>query len=301
MTMNSKQACMLALAAVLQACAGLRSGPERVATRTTPTTPTAACAVGAAVPEKLLQPASILLFGEIHGSKELPSFFGEAVCSTADARVPVEVGLEIPKPEQATVETFLASTGAASDVAALISTSFWSREFQDGRSSQATVDLLERLRQLRAQGLPIHVFLFDLDESSPGSERDKLMAENISSHARAHPEALTMALTGEVHAWKTKGAPWNPDFLPMGWHLVNGGAQVHSLGRATPAGTAWNCVGSSASNCGSHETKAIAVLPDDQAAGIELLPEPSKRGYDGMYVTLSLTTSPPAQSSDDAR
>jgi len=249
------------------------------------------------VPKQFLEPASILLFGEIHGVRELPSFFGEAVCSTADAQLPVEVGLEIPKAEQASVDAFLASAGTPTDVDALIATAFWNRDFQDGRSSQAMVALLERLRQLRAQGLPIHVFLFDLEASQAVAERDKLMAENLSSHSRAHPEALTMALTGEVHAWKTKGAPWNPDFLPMGWHLANGGAQVHSLGRATPAGTAWTCTGSTPSDCGPGEVKATAVLSNDQTAGIELLPEPSKRGYEGMYVTSTLTASPPAQSS----
>jgi hypothetical protein len=248
-----------------------------------------------------LAPASVLLFGEIHGVKELPTFFGEAVCSTAGTQLPVEVGLEIPKAEQARIDSFLASAGAPSDVETLIAGEFWTRDAQDGRSSQAMVTLLERIRQLRAQGLPIQVFLFDLDPSQAAAERDKLMAENLSSHARAHPKALTMALTGEVHAWKTKGAPWNPEFLPMGWYLENGGVQVHSLGRATPAGTAWTCVGASPSDCGPKETKANLELPEGLLTGIALLPQPSKRGYDGIYVTSSLTASPPAQSAPDAQ
>jgi hypothetical protein len=293
MSAKSIQQCMLAVAMLLQGCATARSGLEP-----TPAgrTPTAACAAGTAVPEKLLEPGSLLLFGEIHGVQELPSFFGEAVCSTADARLPMEVGLEVPKTEQASIDTFLASPGAPSDVETLIATAFWSRDAQDGRSSQAMVALLERIRQLRAQGLPIDVFLFDLDGSQAAAERDKVMAENLSSHVRAHPKALTMALTGEVHAWKTKGSPWDPDFLPMGWYLASGGLDVHSLGRSTPAGTAWNCVGPSPGDCRIGETKATAALPSGQTAGIELLPQPSKRGYDGLYGTSSLTASPPAQS-----
>src|SRR5580765_7902369 len=106
MSAKSIQRCMLAVAVLLQGCASLRSGLEPAPAGGAPTV---ACAAGTAVPERLLEPGSILLFGEIHGVQELPSFFGEAVCSTADARLPVEVGLEVPKTEQASIDTFLAS------------------------------------------------------------------------------------------------------------------------------------------------------------------------------------------------
>lgn len=283
----------LALTVVFQGCASMHSGPQPATARKTHL---AVCAAAPALPKEPLEPGSVLLFGEIHGVQELPSVFGEAVCSTAASGLAVEVGLEVPKAEQAKVDFFLASSGGPSDVETLLATPFWSREFQDGRSSQARVALLERFRQLRASGIPIHVFLFDINTDQDAAQREKTMSENIAAHVQAHPQALTMVLVGEVHAWKTQGSPWDPNFLPMGWHLEQAGLHVRSLGRSTPAGRAWICSGVSPGDCGSRETKATAVLPSGRTAGIELLPQPSTRGYDGLYGTPTLTPSPPAKS-----
>jgi len=287
MNANTIRPCVLVLLVFAHGCAGLH-GVARPA-------PAGECAREAALPDDLLEPGSVLLFGEIHGTAELPRFFGEAVCTAAASGLAVEVGLEVAGAEQPSVDAFLASPGGAADVEALAATDFWSRDYQDGRSSQAMVALLDHMRRLRASGLPLHVFLFDLDPGEDMSRRDEAMAANIAAHARAHPVALTMALTGEVHSWKTRGAPWDPELLPMGWHLDQAGIRVRSLGRATPAGTAWICTGGSPSDCGSKETRATGTLPSGRAAGIELLPEPSPRGYAGMYATSSLTASPPAR------
>src|SRR5262249_19850602 len=146
------------------------------------------CAEGAAVPASLVQPGSVLLFGEIHGAKEIPALFGEAVCSTAAAGTPIEVGLEVPQSERAKVEAFLASDGAAAPVGAVLASPFWNRELQDGRSSQAMAALLDQFRRLGLSGAPVHVFLFDVDDS--GTDRDRRMADNLAEHARVHPEAL---------------------------------------------------------------------------------------------------------------
>ena len=107
-----------------------------------------------------------------------------------------------------------------------------------------------------------------------------------------------MVLVGEVHAWKTVGSPWKPDFLPMGWHLAKAGLNVNSLGRSTPFGTAWVCTSGSAGDCKAVETRATEALPSGGSAGIELLPHPSARGYDGLYRTPTLTASPPARDPD---
>jgi hypothetical protein len=259
--------------------------------------PAAACAGETGLPTELREPGSVVLFGETHGTQELPAFFGEAVCNAASSGLPVEVGFEFPSVDQAAVDSFLASPGGQANVEALIATPFWSRELQDGKSSQAMVALLERLRQLRARGLALHVFSFDV--SVGGAERPQRMAENIASHVKDHPEALTMVLTGEVHAWKSKGAPWNPEYLPMGWHIREAGTRVRSLGRSTPAGTQWACLGTQMADmkCETVTANARNPLPSGRATGIEMLPEPSKEGYDGLFATPSLTSSPPAISS----
>jgi hypothetical protein len=257
-----------------------------------------ACASEAALPKPWVAPGSIVLFGEIHGAKEPPFFFGEAVCSAAQWGVPVAVGLEIPVSEQAGIDTYLSSSGRPSDVELLLKGSFWTRKDQDGRSSQARVDLLERIRRLRAAGLPIRVFLFDINEGENLADRDKSMALNISSQVRSHASELTLVLVGEVHAWKTKGTPWNEDFLTMGWHLADAGLRVYSLGRSTPDGAAWICSKAmgedSAMSCGPQATHAFQPSSSGRTSGIELLPAPSARGNDGLYVLPTLTESPPA-------
>jgi hypothetical protein len=264
------------------------------AARPEPATSIVTCHDAGALPAPLLEAGNVLLFGEIHGSRELPALFGEAVCSAARAGLPVEVGLEHPRGEQASVDAFLASAGDSSDVGALLAAPFWSRTYQDGRSSRATVALLERLRRLSAAGLPVRVFLFDLDPGDDRTARDEKMAENLAAHVRERPEAIVLALTGEVHAWTSLGAPWNPAFRPMGWHLEQAGIRVRSLGRATPAGTVWICTSAATSDCGERETGATTALPSGRAEGIELLPEEAERGYIGLYGVPTLEASPPA-------
>jgi hypothetical protein len=236
-----------------------------------------------------------VLSGEVHGTQELPRFFGEAVCATATGGLPVEVGLEIPTEDQAVVERFLTSAGGVSDIAALLETPFWTDAYQDGRRSQAMLALLQRLRDLRARGFRLDVFGFDAYKAKSPGTRDAAMAEAIVARARAHPDAVTLALAGEVHAWKAKGTPWNPEFETMGWHLVNAGVRTWSLGRSTPAGQTWVCTGGAPSDCGPQSTPATTPLPGGRTRGIEMLSQPSKRGNDGMYAVPTLTMSPPAR------
>jgi hypothetical protein len=298
--MRSIQQYTLVLMVVLEGCSSLHAGREPVTARKTPEV---ACAPDTTLPKEVKEPGSVLLFGEAHGTQELPAFFGEAVCTTVTSGLPVEVGFEMPKADQATVDSFLASPGGVSDVETLLATPWWSATLQDGRPSQARVALLQRLRQLRAQGLPLGVFLFDVDTADNIANRDKDMAESVAAHARAHPKALTMVLVGDLHAGKSKGLSWDPNYLPMGWHLREAGIRVRSLGRSTPAGTAWTCSGTSKDDmkCESSAFRATPPLPSGRTTGIELLPAPSKQSYDGLYATPSLTSSPPARSAQGAQ
>jgi hypothetical protein len=260
------------------------------------------CGAGATLPSGVAKPGEVLLFGELHGTEEIPAVFGEAVCAVAREGTPVAVGLEVAKSEQAAVDAFLASGGGAAAVDALKGTPHFTRGYQDGRSSRAMAGLLERLRQLRAAGLPVDVFLVDLDPAQRAPDRDRGMAGNLAAAARAHPRSFTMVLIGEVHAWKAKGAPWKADFVPMGRHLVEMGLPVQSFGRATPAGTAWVCLSADAADCGSRKTKATAeTLPSGRKSGIELLAKPSERGFDGLFATATLTASPPAAETREKR
>jgi drug/metabolite transporter (DMT)-like permease len=254
--------------------------------------PSFACEAQASIPESLAQPGGVLIFGEIHGAEELPRTIGELACAQAASGRSVQVGLEIPSSDQPVLDTFLDS----GDRAALIATPFWNDVYQDGRRSRAMADLIVRLRAMRAAGLPVSVFYFDMKPGGETSRRDTTMAENIEARARQAPGSLTMILTGEIHAWKTKGTPWDPERANMGFVLAQSGLSVRSLGRVTPDGTAWTCGSAVASECGAKPIKATrATLPSGASSGIELLPEPDARGSDGRFAVPTLTASPPAR------
>jgi len=291
MSRGSMLRCALAVAVVLAGCASGRDGREAAAIGASSGAP---CASETALPKELREPGGVVLFGEVHGVKELPWFFGEAVCTAVASGLRVVVGLEMPAAEQAAVDLFLASPGGEPDVDTLLTTPFWMSVSQDGRASHARLALLQRLRDLSAQGLALDVFLFDVHATGSPGAREEAMAVSIAAHARAHPEAFTVVLVGDVHAWKAKGTPWDPEYLPMGWHLAQTGIRIRSLGRSTPAGTSWGCAGGLPADCGPGEVKATRPLPSGRTTGIELLPEPSMRGNDGLYATPSLTMSPPA-------
>jgi hypothetical protein len=252
------------------------------------------CGETVSLPADLLEPGGVVLFGEIHGVQELPAAFGGAVCAAASSGHRIEVGLEAPRGDQPNVDRFLGSPGSPADIEALLGTPFWSSEYQDGRRSRARVDLLDRLRRMRASGLPVSVFLFDIDRGEDESRRERKMADNLEAVVRSHPAEVTLVLIGEVHAWKTPGSPWDPGFKPMGWYLAEAGLRVRSLGRATPAGTAWICTSGSPGDCGSKSTKATRSLPSGRTTGVELFSSPGPHGYDGLYGTATLTASPPA-------
>ncbi len=278
---------VLAAVALATACAS-SSGTARA--RASGASATAACAAHAALPAGIVSPGGILLFGEVHGVKEFPAFFGEAVCDVAASGAAVTAALELPGSEQAAVDAFLGSRGDEAAIRALTASPFWTREYQDGRSSEAVAALLVRLRELRASGLRVGVFLFDVED--PGPDRDARMAERLSGMLRSHPDAALMVLTGNLHARTAPGAPWDPQWRPTGWFLRQAGARVVSLDCRGPRGTAWICPSVSARECGAREVGAS--WGDWSGSGVKMLASPSSEGFAGLYFTASVTASAPA-------
>lgn len=252
-----------------------------------------ACAPEAVVPPGLALPGSFLLFGEYHGTKELPAMFGETACVVARGGTPVTVALEVSRSEQAGVNTYLGSPGDLAAEKLLLGNPHWTRTFQDGRSSRAMVDLLSRIRQLRQAGLGIEVFLFDVEAADAGPTSDAQMASHLSDYLRDHPERTLLVLVGNYHARTAVGAPWDPAKKFTGWYLRQAGHRVASLNFDAPTGTAWACYSSVAAECGVKQLnrqRSDPLLPP----GIHLFTAPSPTGYDGTFTVGSLTTSLPS-------
>lgn len=237
--------------------------------------------------ERLLTPGSTIFVGEIHGTKEVPASVGGLACAALQAGLPVRVGLELFVEDQAALDAFLASEGGAAAKAKLLKAGFWTREYQDGRSSKAMLSLLEQLRALRAGGKNLEVFAFD--SATPSSTRDADMAKRaLATLQRAHA-GVTLLLAGNLHARKTRGG-FMPDFEPMGYHLVQAGQKLTSLNAMHSGGTAWVCFGLDADAC---RVNPLTPRPDNAGGKLDLTAIQGG-AYDGTLKLGLATASAPA-------
>jgi len=240
--------------------------------------------------ERVLGPGVVVLLGELHGTAEAPRAVGDLVCHALANGAPVQVALEIPRDEQGRLDAYLASGGGAEARAELLGGPFWRREAQDGRTSRAMAELLERLRDLRAGGARLTVEA--IDEPSAGAGRDAAMAAALAAAiGAATPQAVTVALTGNLHNRLAPGTPWDPEYEPMGLLLARRlpETDIVSLELAHAGGAAWFCAGGG--GCGEQR---VGGPPEAAEAGIDLRPPEEREATTGRYRIGPITASPPA-------
>jgi erythromycin esterase-like protein len=248
-------------------------------------------AESAAPMQQLLDAATghrVLLVGEIHGTVEVPML----VADLADALAADEqlvVGLELPRDEQKRIDAFLDSAGTSDDQVALLAGKFWTRDYQDGRSSAAMLELLERLRQLR---LRTKVEVLALDQVgaavADGDARDRAMAERLSAALEAEPEARALVLAGNFHTRLQKGAPWDESHEFLGYRLSS--FEPYAVEIMGVAGSAWTCTGAETDSCKARDFPESSLKP-----GIELGDEVNERGHQGLWRLERTSASPPAK------
>jgi hypothetical protein len=173
---------------------------------------------------------------------ETPRFVADLAADVA-ATARLRVGLEIPRDEQPRIDAFLRSKGSPADRSALLAGGFWTREFQDGRSSAAMADLLESLRVLRGHGSDLGVVAFDLPESASGStqgdDRDRAMAEHLAAAFARERDATFIVLVGNLHARKTPSPRFPQTF--MGQRLLEMSQKIATLDVRYAEGVTWAC------------------------------------------------------------
>ena len=247
--------------------------------------------------DPLLKPGATVVVSDPIGTREVPTALGQMACAAASRGVAVRVGLCVPAAAQAYLDAFLASEGRSADVAALVTGgTFWRRALQDGRSSQATLALLERLRALRAQGKSVSVVAYDTSEAS-GSAREERMANTLLEAHKQDPQALTLVASGDVHARLREGTPWDSDFVPMGARLARALPDVRVLETAFQRGSQYGCRfnRSDKVECRvfmrspGRETRQ----PEGRGRGVELYAEADGDGYAGRLNLGKLTASMP--------
>jgi len=243
--------------------------------------------------EPLLEPGTLLLVGEMHGTEDGPAFVRSAVCHGLARGLPVTVGLEIDRAQDEAFQAYLRSDGGDEiRKRFLLDSPFWDREVQDGRSSRSMLSLVDFLRE-RAAG-PGELRLLLIDRPEPGNERDAAMAERLAEAAAERPRDLFVVLTGNIHNRLTKGMPWDEELEPMGYLLREklGPGRIHSLDMAYPGGDAWVCFGSTPGDCKIQELGGSKAAEGRE--GVELLADPAGQPYSGRYFTGPLRASEPA-------
>jgi hypothetical protein len=235
--------------------------------------------------DTVLRPGMVLLLGEIHGTNEGPAAVTNIACAALEHDLDVTVGLEIPQSENERIERYLRSAGTPWDHAQLLAGDFWQRDNQDGRSSQAMLDLIEALRALRDETDRVEVVVIDNPVAAQG--RDRFMAQWLKLAIMDDPQRLFITLTGNMHNGLK---PFDDERAPMGHYLSQllPRTEIVSLEITHSGGTAWVCT---PQECG------IVRLRGDPSfePGIERFAHVDQQGYSGRIHVGAVEASPPAK------
>jgi hypothetical protein len=137
-----------------------------------------------------------IIFGERHGTAETPSLFADLAC-VASANGPLIVGLEMEADQQAALDAFLASDGSTAAKQAWRRAKHW--RLRDGRGSIAMWMMIERLRQMKAEGRDLSAIAF-MHPASTIEGRERAMADAWRAALDARRDARLLILVGSVHA-----------------------------------------------------------------------------------------------------
>ena len=195
----------------------------------------------------------VILVGEMHGTKTVPELFANIVAAVADKKTKTLAVLEITQSSQTSIDEFLKTN----DEAVLRKEPFFTRDFQDGRSSKAMVQLLKKLSKLPNTT----VLCMDPAEGSmSGQHRDTGMAAFINAKRIGYDH--TIVLSGNIHSSTAIGTHWDKDYRPMGYELKSMAKdlrddQLLNILVRYETVNAWNCQGTDVSGCKAYYGNAI--------------------------------------------
>src|SRR5690606_22142049 len=119
----------------------------------------------------------MVLLGEAQGTREVPLLVA-GLAERGSRKGPLLLALEIHGSEHRPLADYLDGDGSEAARERLRKRPYWARprERNDGRRSEDMLDLVERMRQLRAQGRDVAILPFDVGD---GDGRDKAMADHV--------------------------------------------------------------------------------------------------------------------------
>lgn len=190
-------------------------------------------------------PRRLILLGELHGTREIPELVRTLTARYADAG-PVLLALEMPYPEQASLDAYLRSDGGADALAALRARPFWQRADtdHDGRRSEDMLELIDAVRALRRHGRDVALLAYDMAAETArrdANARDRFMADVVRHAYDALPRGRLLVLGGNVHAMLERPGYAPPQMpVPMGTHLRE--LQPVSVRIGASTGEYWACM-----------------------------------------------------------
>jgi hypothetical protein len=253
-----------------------------------------------------LQPGTAVLIGEMHGTRESPQFVSDLVCSALKAHRKVAVALEIPGSEAPALQD---SSPALRIPSHFTDDPFWTKPYQDGRSSMAMRDLIDQLRtwqggSVSGETASVRLLTIGSGREVHGDERDREMAARLAADMKAHKDYVYLALMGNIHNRLDRGIPWDREYTPMGLaltRLVSNDTPIVSLAnRYYEGGTAHVCEGRDVASCGEvaldKEPRTASSTRDQAPRGVRISSVDANliRGY--YYFTRPVTFSPPVRS-----
>ena len=236
--------------------------------------------------EHVLEPGTVVLLGEIHGTRDGPETVSRLACAALEQGRQVTVGLEIPQNEQSAINRYLEGEDEASQRDLLLATSFWRRDYQDGRSSRAMLDLLFVLREYGTGVVAI-------DDPEAPEERDAFMAHRLSDEISKASQNIFVVLVGNLHNRLVVGNRFNASYEPMGYLLrkMRPETELISLQLTHSGGSAWICTGSATSDCGERALNG----KEGSEPGVEIFEDSTESRYSGRLHVGPIEASPPAK------
>jgi len=232
-----------------------------------------------------------VVFGEVHGTSEIPDFFADAVCQLSESR-PILVLLEFDRHDGHVIDRYV--HGDPGVTASVLGTAGdWAARVKDGRTSKAMFSMIGRLRQLAVAGRQVAVEgVVPRDNFKlPQSYYELGIANAMRRAAAAREGSLVLLLIGNLHSRKTS-LPEMADIRPAISFLPP--EDVLSLRNDVASGHVWNC---QKDGCHEHETVPPTPL---HPRGI-IVDAKAHEGYDGFFsVGKDYTASAPAAVRDKA-
>lgn len=233
---------------------------------------------------KKIKRGKILLFGEMHGTWEIPASLADAICAAKRKNIPLQVGFEYDQSSSDALNDFVNSEGSEDDRGELFQKVEWNASFQDGTYSVAMFELLDVLRGWNNGENRISVFGFDNDENTTRA-REAKMANRVES--AADQEGVVLVLTGNYHS-RTRSSGESDSAMRMGQILRSSGLDVVSIEMHTQGGTVWICRGPEPDDCGV----ARGTVPSAWEKDFKAMPD--SHHHDFRWTLGPATAAPPA-------